>query len=87
MPTKPEPPKTGIALLDSVLGDAARTRRAVCLLLTAALALAVVSVPVLVLLYLGGTAGAAAVGGAGALTTAGIAARKLSRRGRPPSQG
>lgn len=85
MPVKPEPPKTGIALLDSVLGDAARTRRAVCLLLASALALTVVLVPVLAVLYLGGTAGAAAVGSAGALTTAGIAARKHLRRGRPRS--
>ncbi len=84
MPAKPEPPKTGIALLDSVLGDPARTRRAVCLMLASALALALVLAPALVLIFLCGTPGAAAVGSAGAVATAGITARRLLRRGRPP---
>ncbi|MET8998737.1 hypothetical protein [Amycolatopsis sp. Hca4] len=87
MPAKPEPPKTGIALLDSVLGDAARTRRAVCLLLAAAVSMAVALIPVLAVLYLGGPTGAAAAGGVGALTTAGVAAWKRLRRGRPPPAG
>lgn len=79
MPTKPEP-KSWMELLDRVLGDSARTSNAVRLMLTCALALALVLAPVLVVVCLFGTTGAAIVGGVGTLATAGGYAARRSRR-------
>jgi hypothetical protein len=71
-----QPPKTLMALLDRILGDPARTRRAVCLMVAGAVALAVALGPLLLVVSLFGPTGAAAVGGVGALTTTAVAARR-----------
>ncbi|HEV2778789.1 MAG TPA: hypothetical protein VGX25_05255 [Actinophytocola sp.] len=80
MPTRPEPPKTGLGLLDSILGDPARARRAVFLMLAGAVAVGFVLAPVLIVVCLFGTTGAVAVGGVGTLATAGCAFRGSRRR-------
>jgi len=84
MPTKPEPPITVIALLAQIVRDHRQTRHAAILAFSLALALAVVLAPVIAVLILFGTTGAAAVGGASALATAGIAAHRAvaARRSR-----
>jgi hypothetical protein len=76
MPTKREPPSSVIALLAQILRDRRQTWHAAVLVFSLALALAVVLVPVLVVLVQFGTTGAAAVGGAGGLATAGMTARR-----------
>lgn len=82
MATRREPPETRLALLDSVLADGARTRRALALMLGGAVAFTVALAPVLVCLLLFGVAGTVAVGGTGTILTAGLALirRHRSRR-------
>jgi hypothetical protein len=76
----PPPPKTGIALLDSVLGDAARTRRLVTLLLAAGIAISIVIVPLAVVACLLGVAGAVTAGGVGTLATATFAVLRTRKK-------
>jgi hypothetical protein len=85
MATKRDPPKTALALLDGVLGDSARTGRALLLMLGGSLALTLALAPILAALLLFGTAGAVAVGGMGTVLTTGLALRRRRRRptGRP----
>ena len=71
-------PTDFVGLLDSIVGSRGRTWRTVCLLLAAALALAVVLLPVLVVISVFGVPGAAAIGGVA--TTIAIAARRANRR-------
>jgi hypothetical protein len=76
MPTKPEPPITLIALLAQIVRDHRQTRHAAILVFSLAFAVTVVLAPVIVVLVLFGETGAAAIGGASALTAAGIAAHR-----------
>lgn len=71
-------PTDFVGLLDSIVGNRGRTWRAVCLLLAAAVALAVALLPVIIVISVFGIPGAAAVGSVA--TTIAIAAKRANRR-------
>lgn len=76
MATKRDPPKTALALLDAILGDTARTSRALLLMLGGSLALTVALAPILAALILFGTTGAVAVSSVGTALATGLALRR-----------
>lgn len=87
MPAKPEPPNTVLALLAEIFRDRRQTRHAAILLFSAAVAVVLVLAPVLAVMTLFSTTGAAAVGGVSVLATACVTARRIAttRCSRPES--